>query len=141
MRYLRALAALLLGLVLGSLINMALILIGCQVIPPPAGVDPSDSESLIAGMHLFEPRHFLFPWLAHAFGTLVGAALAGWIAREFRVAIAMTIGCLFLAGGIAASILLPAPAWFIALDLILAYLPMAWLGAKLSAPRPRTPDY
>jgi hypothetical protein len=27
--------------------------------------------------------------------------------------------------------MIPAPAWFIALDLIAAYLPMAWLGAKL----------
>jgi hypothetical protein len=34
-------------------------------------------------------------------------------------------------GGITNAFLLPAPIWFIALDIVLAYLPMAWLGGKL----------
>ena len=29
-----------------------------------------------------------------------------------------------------ASLMIPAPAWFIATDLLLAYLPMAWLGLR-----------
>lgn len=40
-------------------------------------------------------------------------------------------GVLYLCGGIAASLMIPAPAWFIALDLLLAYLPMAWLAVWL----------
>ena len=36
------------------------------------------------------------------------------------------MGC--LCGGVAASFMIPAPAWFIALDLLAAYLPMAWLA-------------
>jgi hypothetical protein len=35
---------------------------------------------------------------------------------------------MFLLGGIANVAMLPAPLWFSALDLLLAYLPMAWLG-------------
>jgi hypothetical protein len=27
--------------------------------------------------------------------------------------------------------MIPAPAWFIALDLLAAYLPMAWLAARI----------
>ena len=27
--------------------------------------------------------------------------------------------------------MIPAPAWFIALDLIVAYIPMAWIGGRL----------
>lgn len=40
------------------------------------------------------------------------------------------IGAVFLCGGVAASFLIPAPAWFIALDLVAAYLLMAWLGIQ-----------
>jgi hypothetical protein len=39
---------------------------------------------------------------------------------------AYAIGVLFLCGGIAASFMIAAPAWFIALDLVVAYLP--WPG-------------
>jgi len=46
---------------------------------------------------------------------------------------AYAIGVLFLCGGIAASFMIAAPAWFIALDLVAAYLPMAWLAARLGA--------
>jgi hypothetical protein len=41
------------------------------------------------------------------------------------------IGAVFLCGGVAASFMIPAPAWFIALDLLVAYLPMAWLSIQI----------
>ena len=31
----------------------------------------------------------------------------------------------------AASFMIPAPTWFIALDLLAAYIPMAWLGIRM----------
>ena len=31
-------------------------------------------------MHLFEPKHLVFPFLAHAVGTLVGALVAYLVA-------------------------------------------------------------
>ena len=58
---------------------MALVTASPLVIPPPAGVDVSDPQSLSESIHLFEPKHFVFPFLAHALGTLVGApALPRW---------------------------------------------------------------
>ena len=48
-----------------------------------------------------------------------------------REVLAYIIGGLNLAGGIAACFMIPAPVWFIALDLLVAYLPMAWLAAKV----------
>jgi hypothetical protein len=44
----------------------------------------------------------------------------------------MTIGAFFLAGGIGAAVMLGGPLWFIVTDLVLAYLPMGFLGAKLA---------
>ncbi|MFN2239832.1 MAG: hypothetical protein ABR524_10615 [Thermoanaerobaculia bacterium] len=125
--------ALIAGIVIGGVVNMAIVVLGPSLIPPPAGVDTSNAESLARSIHLFEPRHFVMPFLAHALGTLAGALAAYAIAITYRRGIAMAIGGFFLLGGLAASVMIPAPAWFIALDLLAAYLPMAWLGAWLGA--------
>ena len=82
---------------------------------------------------LFEPKHFIMPFLAHALGTLVGAFLAGSIAINHKMKFALGIGVFFLAGGITNVFMLPSPTWFILFDLILAYLPMAWLGGRLAS--------
>jgi hypothetical protein len=120
------------GLFVGSLVNMGLIMVSGKVIPPPAGVDVTNLESLKASIHLFEPRHFLFPFLAHALGTLTGAAIAALVARTHKVIFAMVIGLLFLAGGVANTFMIPAPIWFVILDLAVAYLPMAWFGYRIA---------
>jgi hypothetical protein len=128
---LRNALALIAGVVIGGGVNMALITLSPSLIPPPAGVDVNSAESLSKAMHLFEPRHFVMPFLAHALGTLVGALAAFLIAATYKAPIAYVIGVIFLCGGVAASFMIPAPIWFIALDLLAAYLPMAWLGVHL----------
>jgi hypothetical protein len=35
-------------------------------------------------MHLFEPRHFIMPFPAHAVGTLAGALVAYLIAASYK---------------------------------------------------------
>jgi hypothetical protein len=132
MKIVRFILALVLGLVIGSVVNGGLIMISGKVIPPPAGADVTTVEGLKASIHLFEPRHFLFPFLAHALGTLAGALVAAWLTGIGRTAIAFVVGGLFLVGGIINCFMLPAPAWFMAVDLALAYLPMAWIGRKLA---------
>ena len=129
---LRNILAVLAGLIAGSIVNGTLISISGSVIPPPPGVDPSDMESLKAGIHLFEAKHFVFPFLAHALGTLAGALIASLIGVSKRMVLALVVSGLFLLGGIGAAFIIPAPAWFIALDLLAAYIPMALLGWKLS---------
>lgn len=130
---LRNVIALIAGFVLGSAVNMALIMLSPSIIPPPAGVDVGSTQSLGAAMHLFEPRHFVMPFLAHAAGTFAGALAAGLIAASHKTRMAWAIGVVFLLGGIAASFMIPAPAWFIALDLLAAYLPMAWIAGRLGS--------
>ena len=71
----RLILAVIAGLLVGSIANMALVMLSGHVIPPPAGVDTTTAEGLKAAMPLFEPKHFLFPFLAHAIGTLVGTML------------------------------------------------------------------
>jgi hypothetical protein len=129
---LRNIVGLLGGLVAGGLVNMGLIMLGPSIIPPPPGVDVTNSESIAASMHLFEAKHFIVPFVAHAAGTLVGAMTAYLVAVSYRAHVAYVVGALFFAGGVAASVMIPAPKWFIALDLIVAYFPMAWIGVMLA---------
>ena len=129
---LRNLLALLVGIAVGGAVNMGIILLGSSIIAPPAGVDVSDAESIRAAMHLFEPKHFVMPLLAHALGTLAGALAGSLISATHRTAIAYGVGAVFLAGGVAASFMIPAPAWFVVLDLVAAYIPMAWIGLKIA---------
>jgi hypothetical protein len=130
---LRNILAVIAGLAIGGALNSALIALSPSLIPPPPGVDLNNPESLSNAIHLFEPRHFVMPFLAHALGTLAGALAAYLIAATHRARIAYVIGALFLCGGVAASFMIPAPAWFIALDLLVAYLPMAWLAIRIGA--------
>lgn len=129
---LRNILAVVAGLVLGSVVNMGLIMVSGKIIPPPAGADVTTMEGLKSSMHLFEPKHFLFPFLAHALGTLVGAAVAAALAVSRQTALALGIGVAFLAGGITNVMMLPSPMWFNVVDLAGAYLPMAWIGARLA---------
>lgn len=124
----RNILAVVTGLVIGSAVNMFFISLNGPVIALPEGADVSTMEGLKESMSLFEPKHFIFPFLAHAIGTLVGAYLAARIAATHKFKFAMGIGIAFLIGGIINVINLPAPTWFSALDLIVAYIPMAWLG-------------
>lgn len=128
---LRNVLALVAGIVIGGGVNMALIAVSASLIPPPAGVDVTSAEGLRSGMHLFQPRHFIMPFLAHALGTLAGALATYLIAATYKAQLAYAIGAVFLLGGIAASLMIPAPAWFIVLDLVVAYVPMAWVGMQI----------
>ena len=131
MKIFRNSLAIIVGFITGSIVNMALVTVGPQIIPLPPGVDMTDPSKLVATIHLLEPQHFLFPFLAHALGTLVGALLAYLLAGSHQALFARIVGALFLAGGVVASRMIPAPMWFIALDLAVAYLPMAWVGLWL----------
>ncbi len=128
---LRNILAVIAGLVIGGMVNMALISISSSVIPPPIDADVSAQEGLKAVMHLFEPRHFIFPFLAHALGTFVGALIAAAIAVNHKMKFAMAIGFVFLIGGITSVFMLPSPLWYTVVDLVFAYLPMGYLAGRI----------
>ncbi len=129
----RNILAVIAGLVVGSAVNMGIIMISGSIIPPPEGADVTTMDGLKASMHLFEPKHFIFPFLAHALGTLVGAIIAALIAATHKMKFALGIGLLFIIGGIINVFTLPSPPWFTILDLAGAYIPMGWIGGKIAS--------
>jgi hypothetical protein len=124
--------ALVAGFIVGNVINMGIIMISGSIIPPPDGADLTTTEGLKASIHLLQPIHFIFPFLAHALGTFSGALLTAKIATNHKLKFAMAIGIVSLLGGIYATTIFPAPNWFIVVDLIGAYIPTAYLAGKLS---------
>ena len=103
-----------------------------NIIPLSEGINPSGMDSLVANFYLFKPRNFLMPFLAHAVGTLVGAIIGTKIAATYKLKLALSLGVLFLLGGIKMATILPTPLWFGITNLGFAYLPMAYLGYRLA---------
>jgi hypothetical protein len=129
---LRNILAVIAGIFGAMLLNGFLIQVGGKVIPPPPGAILTTTEGLKESMHLMEPKHFLFPFLAHALGSLIGAFLAGSFAANRHLQLCMTIAGVHMLGGIMMVMMVPSPLWFTLTDLGLAYLPMGFLGWKLS---------
>ncbi|MDQ8005613.1 MAG: hypothetical protein REI64_12490 [Pedobacter sp.] len=123
--------AVIVGVVIGSLVNGAIIMVSGNIIPPPAGLDITTEEGLKAGMHLMQPKHFIFPFLAHAIGTFVGAYIAARFGAHKMIA-AMIIGVFFLIGGVWMVMIMPSPVWFTIVDLAGAYLPVAYFAGRIA---------
>ena len=129
---LKGIIAVIVGVIAGGAINMGLIMISGSIIAPPEGVITTTTEGLKEALHLFQPIHFLMPFLAHALGTLFGAFITALIVSKHKIRFALVIGCTFLIGGIMMTIMLPSPIWFTVVDLSLAYIPMAYLGGRFA---------
>lgn len=127
--------AVLAGIIIGSIVNMLIVMVSGSIIPPPEGADVTTMEGLKASMHLFEPKNFLLPFLAHAIGTFAGALVAALIASNHKTRFALGIGIFFLVGGIMNTVMLPSPVWYTLVDLIGAYIPIAYLAGRLAQNR------
>ncbi|MES2800036.1 MAG: hypothetical protein V4638_08465 [Bacteroidota bacterium] len=125
--------AVVLGLILGSIVNMGIIMSSSSIIPPPVGSDLTTMEGLTAAMQHMEAKHFLFPFLAHALGTFTGALVVILVAANRKKTFAFVIASCFFVGGFINVILLPSPLWFNVTDLAIAYFPMAWMATRFAA--------
>ncbi|EAQ82562.1 hypothetical protein DSM3645_09192 [Blastopirellula marina DSM 3645] len=118
------------GFLIGSLVNMMIVLASLLFYVPPDGLDWNDQAAVaqfIGGLPL---GAFLFALAAHGAHSLVAGWIAAAIARPFRYSAALLVGLLTLAAGYMNLQDIPHPAWFGYLDLLL-YLPLAALGASL----------
>lgn len=125
----KSILSMVIAIIAGSLVNMAFVELGPMLISPPSGLDLATEEGLVAAMPLMEPKHFIFPFLAHALGTFIGAFIAARFSENRKKTKAMIIGAVFLIGGIQMVFILPTtPLWFVITDLLLAYMPCAYAG-------------
>ena len=118
-------AIVILGIVIGMVVNIGLIILGGITFPPPENFDPMNAMN-------WDVKYFIFPFLAHSIGTLSGALIVSKISKKSSIILPLIVGLYFLLGGIYMVTILPAPTWFVLLDILLGYIPMALLGWKIS---------
>jgi ABC-type sugar transport system permease subunit len=131
MQITRTLIAIIVGLFIGSAVNISFVKLGGLVIPLPNDLDASKMEDLKAVFSSLDWVYFIFPFLAHALGTLSGGIIALLISEDHKKFSSFTIAIFFLAGGVAMNLfMLPSPIIFTIVDLGLAYIPMALLANR-----------
>ncbi len=81
------------------------------------------------------PLQLVLVIVTHAAGTFFGSFTAVRISREAHIIPASIVAGLMLLGGVSNVMLIPHPAWFNAIDLLL-YIPAALLAWKLVCPGP-----
>lgn len=131
----RNIVAVVIGCLAGSFVNFGIVTVGMALIPPPGDVDLQNLDTIKNSMESFGFQHYVFPFLAHALGTLVGAYLAALIGKTQKMTLAIIVGVFFLIGGIVNIMLLGAGVLVSAVDLIFAYIPMALIGGSLARPK------
>lgn len=123
-----------LGTVVGLVIAILLIglveTLGHRLIPPPAGMDPTDPASIAAAIPLMPIGSFLFVLAAWFLGTWVGASTAMRIARSGARWPGLTVGGVIFAATLYNLWLIPHPMWVAAGGLL------GILGLTLLASRP-----
>jgi len=122
---LKNIAIVILGIIVGMIVNIGLIILGEAIFPPSENFEPMNAMN-------WDFKYFIFPFLAHSIGTLLGALIVSKVSNKSSIILPVIVGLYFLLGGIYMITILPAPTWFVLLDVILGYIPMALLGWKLA---------
>ena len=122
---LKNIAIVIIGIIVGMIVNIGLIILGGTIFPPSENFEPMNAMN-------WDFKYFIFPFLAHSIGTLSGALIVSKISKKSSIILPLIVGLYFLLGGIYMITILPAPMWFVLLDVILGYIPMALLGWKLA---------
>ena len=122
---LKNIAIVILGIIIGMIVNIGLFILGGTIFPPSENFEPMNAIN-------WDLKYFIFPFLAHSIGTLSGAIIVSKLSKKSSIILPLIVGLYFLLGGIYMITILPAPMWFVLLDVILGYIPMALLGWKIS---------
>ena len=108
--------------------------LGHKAFPLPPGIDANDPASLAANAHLIPVGAMAMVVVAWFLGTLAAVTLATKFAPESRRGIALVLGLLFLAAGLANLTMIPSPVWM-CIGGVLAFPAGAALGLRLGTPR------
>lgn len=129
----RNIAAVIAGLVVGMIVNMALIQLNTVFFPLPEGVDMTDTAQMREVVQGMPAAAWILVIAAHLSQAFVG----GWVAARFGASnpmmLALIVGLLSLVGGFANAIMLSTPAWtWIEMPF---YPVLAWLAGRMELAR------
>ena len=131
---LRNILAVIAGLAVGMVVNMALVLLNVYVLyPMPEGTSMQDQEQFKAYLETLPATAFLVPVVAHLAQAFVGGWTAARIGASRPVLLAMIVGVISLVGGIINLMTIEGPGWmYVELPL---YLVAAWLAGRIEVRR------
>ncbi len=132
----RSIGAVIVGFVAASAVMLLIETINGHVLYPEVGKlaeGVTNKEEIRAIMANAPVGAFLVVLLGWTLGSLLGGFLAAWIGSNAPVAHALVLGGLLTLAGIGNNLMLPPPAWFWIVSL-LVFLPAAYAGAQ-SAPK------
>ena len=135
----RNVLAVLVGLFVGCAVNMALIQFNMRVLfPMPEGMDMNDTKQFNDFVATLPLHAFLIVIVAHLGQAFVGGWVAARLGESRPMLLALIIGVLSLAGGIAAMIMIKGPGWMV-IEIPL-YLVVAWLAGWMEQKRRAVPS-
>ena len=114
------------GIVIGAVEG-----VGHLIYPLPPGVDMADAESLRAAMADVPAGALLIRLLGWGLGSLAGGWVAALVAGRSPMTHAFVVGLILTAAGISNLMVMPHPAWFLFLGLLI-FMPAALVGAGLA---------
>ena len=132
-KWLRNVSALIIGLAVGSICNLALIEVNAWFFAPSAPLESGSREAFNAYLRSLPDQAFILVVLAHLSQAFVGGWVAARLAASNPQRMALTIGIISFLGGAMALMLMDGPAW-LAVELPLYLLVAVWAG-RLEANR------
>lgn len=126
----RNILAVLAGLFVGMVVNMALVMLNAYVLfPMPEGTDMSDPAQMNAYIATLPAVAFIVVLAAHLGQSFFGGWTAARLGGSMPVVLAMIIGVLSLVGGITNMMQIDHPTWmYVELPL---YLVVAWVAGTM----------
>jgi len=130
---LRNVIAVIIGLVAGMALNMGILQISHLAYPIPEGLDINDPAQLQDYLATLPATAFSVAMLAHLAQSFGGGWVAARLGSSRPMLLAMVVGTISLAGGVAMMTMVKGPAWM-AIELPL-YLVVAWLAGNIEQKR------
>ncbi|MCY4638276.1 MAG: hypothetical protein OXG04_27905 [Acidobacteria bacterium] len=99
------------GLVVGTIVNLALVQLNTVLFPLPEGVDVTDRARMQDAIRDLPAAAWILVFAAHLGQSFVGAWVAARLGISHQMTLAMIVGVVSLGAGIANAMMLAAPAW------------------------------
>jgi len=129
----RNILAVIAGLVVGMVVNIAFVMVNLALFPMPEGTDMNDPTAFAGYVETLPATAFILVLAAHLGQSFVGGWVAARLGASRPVLLALIVGVFTLLGGIANAMQVPMPAWmYVEFPL---YLVVAWAAGVLEARR------
>jgi hypothetical protein len=127
----RSILAVLAGILVMGITVAAVQWLGHSIYPPPAGIDPTDHDAMVALISQMPKMALGMVLVAYAFGTFLGAFTATTISAKHKRGVAIVVGVVMLALVALNFSVIPHPAWMVVAGLAIP-IPFALLGWRLA---------